>query len=112
MNTAVGIQAQGIAISGIRARHVTLATPLFTLFVLISLVLFSALSVIYTSDLNRREFGNLTQLQKSRDALYTRWGQLLLEENTWSAPERLEAVAEQNLAMVIPTAKNVVIVNS
>lgn len=112
MNVATRTLAQGIAVSHSKTRAITLTTPIMGLTSLIAVLLISAFSVIYISDLNRQAFNELSSLQHSRNHLYTQWGQLLLEENTWAAPERIENVAKQDLGMIIPNAKNVVIIGS
>lgn len=112
MTSATRTLTHGIGISHSRTQSIALTTPMIGLMSLIAALLISAFSVIYVSDLNRQAFSELSTLQHSRNHLYTQWGQLLLEENTWASPERIETVAKQDLGMIIPSAKNVVIIGS
>jgi len=73
-------------------------------------VLASALAVVYVKALQRELFSELQSTQQTRDTLHTEWGQLLLEQNTWAAPVRVQALAQQQLGMVVPTSKDVVMV--
>lgn len=58
---------------------------------------------------NRQQFVALQKLQSERDALDTEWGQLLLEQATWSEHRRVEGLA-RNLGMLIPRAEQVTVV--
>ena len=78
--------------------------------ILLVTVFISALSVVYVQAENRLLYSHLTSLQKNRDSLHIQWGQLLLEESTWSTQARVEHTAEQQLNMVLPKQKNIVIV--
>nr|WP_298410051.1 cell division protein FtsL [uncultured Halomonas sp.] len=70
--------------------------------VLMVLVLASALAVITSAHLTRVQYARLQQLERSKDQLQTEWGQLLLEESTWSAPSRIERLASERLDMHVP----------
>lgn len=70
--------------------------------VLLVLVLGSALAVITSAHLTRVQYARLQQLERSKDQLQTEWGQLLLEESTWSAPSRIERLASERLDMHVP----------
>nr|WP_299240294.1 cell division protein FtsL [uncultured Halomonas sp.] len=70
--------------------------------VLILLVMASALAVITSAHLTRVQYARLQQLERSQDQLQTEWGQLLLEESTWSAPSRIERLASERLDMHVP----------
>ncbi len=89
----------------------TLKSPLLWLSaVLVIAVFFSALAVVVNQQDNRHLFNQLTSLQKSRNSMYVKWGQLLLEESTWSTQSRIQRIATENLDMVVPKQKNIVIV--
>ena len=49
------------------------------------------------------------KLKSFADNLKTEWSQLLLEENTWVAPVRIQTLAQQELGMRIPEMKNTVL---
>lgn len=71
------------------------------------LVLVSAVGVIWAKQQSRNQFVELQKLQKQRDQLDTEWGQLRLEQSTWVTYGRIEAVARNDLHMVIPEPKDV-----
>ncbi len=74
------------------------------------LVVASALAVVYVSDLNRRLFVRY-QAEQSRDnQLNIEWGQLLLEQSTWAAQARVQAIAQEKLEMVFPTQNETIMV--
>ena len=72
-------------------------------------VLSSALSVIYIKTVQRNLYSQLQASQQASDNLKTEWSQLLLEENTWVAPVRIQTLAQQQLGMRIPEMKNTVL---
>ncbi|MGC3872067.1 cell division protein FtsL [Halomonas sp. GXIMD04776] len=69
---------------------------------LVGVVLASALAVITCAHFTRVEYARLQQLERKQDQLQTEWGQLLLEESTWSAPSRIERLASERLGMHVP----------
>ena len=77
---------------------------------LMMVLLASALSIVYVKALERNLFSELQGLQQTRDNLRTEWGQLLLEQNTWAAPVRIQNIAQQQLGMIVPAAKDVMTV--
>lgn len=82
------------------------------LLLLMIALLASALSIIYVKALERNLFSELQGLQQARDSLRTEWGQLLLEQNTWAAPVRIQNIAQKQLGMIVPAAKDVMLVTS
>ena len=78
--------------------------------VLLLTVVLSALSIIYCKDYSRRAFGELQQLQQVRDTVQVAWGQLLLEQSTWSTQARIQSHASKMLHMIVPS-KTVVILS-
>jgi cell division protein FtsL len=79
------------------------------LVLLILAVLSSALSVIYIKTVQRNLYSQLQVSQQAYDSLKTEWSQLLLEENTWVAPVRIQALAQQELGMRVPEMKNTIL---
>jgi len=77
---------------------------------LLGLVVFSALTLVYTRQQNRQLFSALHQLRAERDALDIEWGRLLLEEGAWSQHQRVESTARQRLGMDLPPAERIVLV--
>jgi len=78
---------------------------------LITAVFLSALAVIDARHENRRLFAQLQQLRQQRDQLNVEWGQLLLEQSTWSTHSRIEQMATQQLDMQMPAYVQVVVVH-
>ena len=67
--------------------------------VLITMVLSSALGVVYAKHQSRKLFVQLNELQQQRDAMNVQWGQLQLELSTWATNGRIEQLARQRLHM-------------
>jgi len=79
--------------------------PYAVCMILLSFVVLSALSIIYIKDYSRRSFSELQQLQQARDEAQVAWGQLLLEQSTWTTQARIQQLASYRLAMRVPAAK-------
>lgn len=75
---------------------------------LLSLVMLSAFGVIYTKHQSRKTFVEIQQLHKQIDDLNVEWGRLQLEQGTWSAHGRVEAMARAQLKMQLPNINEVV----
>ena len=74
----------------------------FLLGVLFAAVLLSAVSVTYTAHWNRQLLNALFAELSVRDKAQAEWGRLLLEQSTWTAHSRIEALATGQLQMRIP----------
>jgi cell division protein FtsL len=83
--------------------------PLRTLAILMALVMISALGVIYAKHQSRKLFVETQALRKALDDMDIEWGQLQLEQSTLATQSRVEDTASTRLGMVIPDAKQVVI---
>ncbi len=79
-----------------------------TAFLVVSIIV-SAFTLIYVKDLNRRLFIESQNLQAQHQQQTNQWGKLLLEQSTWSAQSRVQSIAQKNLQMVMPNAKNIVL---
>lgn len=77
---------------------------------LFSLVLGSAILLVYSKHQSRKLFVELQQLKHQMDALNTEWSQLQLEQSAWSGHGRIERVARKRLSMVMPDSDDVVFV--
>lgn len=104
MNAAARALAQGSFASG-NIRHLALSAGNLLLGLLLLAVLITAGVVVSVKDMNRRLFSDLQNLQQTRDELTIEHGQLLLEQTTWSTQARIQAIAQEQLQMVIPTAQ-------
>ncbi|KEA65391.1 Cell division protein FtsL [Marinobacterium lacunae] len=89
-----------------------LARPAGVLFLMVALVLVSALMVIYSAYEYRNLFNQHQVLSSQGDDLQVEWGQLLLEESAWSANNRVEMQAEKKLKMRIPETQGIEIVRN
>lgn len=65
-------------------------------------IFFTALQVVSTRYQNRLLVVRLQELKVQRDELEREWGQLLLEQGTWSTHGRIEELARTRLNMTIP----------
>jgi len=74
------------------------------------LILVSALQLIWVRHHNRLLLVQLHTLQQQHDELNERWGQLQLEQSTWSQQSRIEAVATQQLNMYLPPPSEIIII--
>jgi cell division protein FtsL len=112
MNAAARALAHGIVIASAPTaiRRITISKSNMLFLSLILSIVISALSLITITDNNRIAFGDLATLSQASNDLETKYGQLLLEENTWSAPARVEAIAQQNFGMSQPDPQEVVII--
>jgi len=87
-----------------RQRVLMLVTMLF------SMVLASAILLVYSKHQSRKLFVELQQLRRQVDELNTEWSQLQLEQSAWSGHGRIERVARKQLSMVMPDPDAVVFV--
>jgi len=78
---------------------------------LASAVLVVAMLVVALRHENRLLFAQLQTLRGERDALNTEWGQLLLEEGTWSEHRRIEQMARTRLDMRIPGRDRIIVLD-
>ncbi len=77
---------------------------------LFSLVLASAILLVYSKHQSRKLFVELQQLKYQVDDLNTEWSQLQLEQSAWSGHGRIERIARKQLSMVMPDPDDVVFV--
>jgi cell division protein FtsL len=77
---------------------------------LFSLVLASAILLVYSKHQSRKVFVQLQQLKLEVDTLNTEWSQLQLEQSAWSGHGRIESIARERLSMVMPGSGDVVFV--
>lgn len=103
--------AQPLQRFGIKSNEFWHAIQLNTVFItLMVAVLFSAFTIVYFKDLNRRYFIQYQNLQQVRQQYENEWSKLLLEQSTWSTQARIQRIAQQQLNMVYPKQQNIVII--
>lgn len=84
-----------------------------TLIVLLMVAsLCSSFGVVYFKDLNRRLFIQYETLQHEKAEKLIKWERLLLEQSTWSTQSRIQKIAQRQLGMEMPNAKEIVLVNA
>ncbi len=74
----------------------------YWLYLLLTLVLGSALTVIYVKHESRVLFADLRNLQKLQDQQVIQWGRLQLQNTTLATHSNVEARARKNLKMRLP----------
>lgn len=82
------------------------------LLLLLTVMFGLTLAVIDLRHRNRLQFAELQKLKTERDALDTEWGQLLLEQATWSEHRRVEGMARIQLGMTLPRSEQVTVVHA
>lgn len=109
MNAAARALSQNTFVS-VGARSFVLSGQTLGLILLIVAVLASALAVVYVKALNRQLYSDLQVVQQARDSLHVQSGQLLLEQNTWAAPARVQTIAQEQLGMIVPASKDIAMI--
>lgn len=74
-------------------------------------LLAAAVSVSELRHQSRVLFAQLEGLRAERDALNVEWGQLLLEQGTWSEHRRVEQIARARLEMSLPPRERIVVIH-
>lgn len=74
---------------------------------LVSSLVLTALFVVHIRHQHRIGYSAFQAEEGRRDHLNDEWGQLLIEENTWAFPHRIEKDASQLLAMRAPKPKEI-----
>ncbi len=69
---------------------------------LLLVVLVSGIAVSYSGHENRRLHNTLQQELDKKNKAQVEWGRLLLQQSTLTAPDRVEKVARNELAMEVP----------
>jgi len=73
-------------------------------------VVVTAMSATYAKHRSRKLFVELQVLQEQRDAMNVEWGQLQLEQSTYTTHGKIEGAARERLGMHIPAAQQVTII--
>ncbi len=80
----------------------------FWLALLLTLVLGSALTVIYVKHQSRVLFAELRSVQKEQDRQVIEWGRLQLQNSTLATHSNVESRARKDLKMKLPEAVELV----
>ncbi len=81
-----------------------------SLFIALTLVLATGLSVVATTHDNRFAFNELQELREHANRLEVEWGQLLIEQSTFGVEGRIEQKALEQLQMEVPDITSIVMV--
>lgn len=73
-------------------------------------VVATAVSAAYAKHQSRKLFIELQELEERRDAMDVEWGQLQLEQSTYTTHGKVEVAARKRLGMQTPEAQQVTIV--
>lgn len=73
-------------------------------------VIVSAIAVVYSSFKARDLVSEFQKLQDQRNNYQEEWGQLLLEQSTLGAFNRIETLADKQLNMAVPAPDKTVMV--
>lgn len=79
-------------------------------FLLIAIVLASALGAVASQHKARKLFSEIEREQERMRGLEVEWGQLQLEQSTWASHARIEKIARERLHMRPPAAGQVLAV--
>ncbi len=77
---------------------------------LVCAVMASAISGIYAKHEARKLFAELQRLNVERDKMEVEWGQLQIEQSTWSTYARVEQLAREDMNMRPPTADEMMLI--
>lgn len=78
---------------------------------LLALVVATAVGVEYMAHQSRAMFGDLQALLREEEELKADWGRLHLEMSTWGAHARIEKLARDRLVMDVPGMENIEVVS-
>ncbi len=109
MNAASRALAQG-SFTGDNVKSMVLSPRSLLSILLVVALILTGCVVVYVKDMNRRLFYELQTAQQVRDELNMEQGQLLIEQNTWATPQRVQEVAQVTLSMVVPASQAVDVV--
>ena len=84
--------------------------PFALVFAFAVVCVLSALALVYTKHESRKLFVELEALTNERDELNIEWGQLQIEQSTWSTHARIEQVATEDLSLVRPEATKIYVI--
>jgi len=77
---------------------------------LLMMLLVSGVSVIFTTFKQRVLLNELQGLENQRNELQVQWGQMLIEQSTFSLEGRIERKAVEELQMELPRISDIVMV--
>lgn len=109
MTRAVHGFSWGLKRSRTKPTVMPMKQQLWVAFFVIAL-LFTAFTVVYFKDLSRRLFNHYQSLQYQQQQSEEEWRSLLLEKGAWATQARVQHIAREELNMMVPKEKDVVII--
>ena len=79
--------------------------------ILYFVLIFTALGVVTSQDRSRKLYFELEQQEDSAKKMNVEFGQLQLEQSTWSMHSRVEEIAASKLQMQVPDAARIQVVS-
>lgn len=76
--------------------------------VLLTVLLLSALTVIYCKNYSRSLFIEIERQERAADQYEVEWGQMQLELSTLAEQNRVEAIAKDRLKLTMPPRENII----
>jgi len=107
MNASARALAAG-TFSSVNIRQMVLSGQFLLLAMLLCCLLASACFVINIKETTRQQVAELHMLNNQHNAMMVEQGKLLLEQNTWSSPVRIQSIAQNQLGMKMPE-KNIIV---
>ena len=80
-------------------------------FILLALLIASALATVASTHRARKLFTELEQSQAEQKRIDIEWGQLQLEQSTWAKHALVESLASKQLGMRVPDAGRIQFLN-
>ena len=108
MNAAAKVIHQSNFFSG-QLADIRLSKTICMHIILLALVLSSALSVVYITNMHRLTFSQLEFSEQKAHQLQLQWGQLILEQASLATPARVQELATEKLHMLVPVNKQIFI---
>lgn len=110
MNAAARLVHQSVLSRHLVLTHLLTRRQIAVLFLALAVIL-SGLSTIYVTHVTRILHAAYQHNLLEQNRLHLQRGQLLLERSTWMMQARTQHIAENQLGMVIPEHKSVVIIH-
>lgn len=110
MNAAARLLNQGV-LSRSWVFSILISRSQLSGLILMLTLLFSALSVIYVTNMTRGLNAAFQKMLIERRQIELQWGQLISEKSTWTMPLKVEEVAAQQFDMVMPDHDSTVTVS-
>jgi cell division protein FtsL len=109
VQVASGQRRKNIIVSVLEQTNLISTKMLLVVLILIAL-LASGISLIYTTFKNRYLLNEIQELKQQRNELQVHWGQLLIEQSTFSLEGRIERKAVEELQMKVPEIADIIMV--